>query len=156
MKENVEFGLKKIRKFISSYTLTTLLLHTFSFDDTIVIPPGTPFQTFDNFYCPASWQVCSQLYLSSLSAASQQPLNSLSTASQQPLSYLVILSEHKILFSDNLTTVPTSLLKWQSGRKFDPRTGKLHIVRDPLGIPKIPWTCSESSIWGRYSHFFDL
>ena len=50
----------------------------------------------------------------------------------------------------------TPLLSWQINKNFDPRTGILHIVRDPQGIPKIPLTCSESSIWGRYSPFFDL
>ena len=45
----------------------------------------------------------------------------------------------------------TPLLSWQINKNFDPRTGILHIVRDPQGIPKIPLTRSESSIWGRYS-----
>ena len=44
----------------------------------------------------------------------------------------------------------TPLLSWQINKNFDPRTGILHIVRDPQGIPKIPLTCSESSIWERY------
>ena len=45
----------------------------------------------------------------------------------------------------------TPLLSWPINKTFDPRTGILHIVRDPQGIPKIPLTCSESTIWGRYS-----
>ena len=45
----------------------------------------------------------------------------------------------------------TPLLSWPINKNFDPRTGILHIVRDPQGIPKIPLTRSESSIWGRYS-----
>ena len=45
----------------------------------------------------------------------------------------------------------TPLLSWQINKNFDPRTGILHIVRDPQGIPKIPLTHSESSIWGRNS-----
>ena len=45
----------------------------------------------------------------------------------------------------------TPLLSWPINKTFDPRTGILHIVRDPQGIPKIPLTRSESSILGRYS-----
>ena len=45
----------------------------------------------------------------------------------------------------------TPLLSWPINKNFDQRTGILHIVRDPQGIPKIPFTRSESSILGRYS-----
>ena len=54
-----------------------------------------------------------------------------------------------IRWSLNLIDKPfTPLLSWPINKNFDPRTGILHIVRDPQGIPKIPLTRSKS--WGYF------
>ena len=49
-----------------------------------------------------------------------------------------------------------TLLKWPISKSFDPRTGTQCTYSILGSRPKIPLTCSESSIWGRYSPFFDL